>query len=401
MFYSAVNLNVTDFGANGTDKKDDSFAFQRCVDRLAILGGGTMEISKGNYYISHVHFYGKKYSNIIINGNGSVISQFFIGNRKLIERWSSYSKINAADGCFIFDAKVSKQFNDEESIKNISINELNFISDVVNLGFDELSHQISAHGVSGFTVNDSSFTGFLGDGICINAGTDFTKNYGAYNKNIKIIKCKFDGLNNDNRQAISFYYCDGFLVKNCDFKNTTRKDMPGAIDVEPMDRWQISRNGTISNCRFENIGGIGAIVLFLMGKSDENPVKSSHGFLVENCNFDNVRTPLTVIGNGCFRKYSDENYNVVFRDSKITNFKTILDFRKAYGIFYYNLTFTNNDKLYFYKQLNEFSNFTIKSCVFEDTEIMQKLSFDKKSSENFNFQNNLISEKGKKIPFFF
>lgn len=400
-FFCATTLSVTQFGANGKDEKDDTIAFQKCADQLASLGGGTMDIPLGTYYISHVKFLGKKYSNITFKGNGSTIKQVFLGKRVLIERWNSYSRINAADGCFLFDAQVSKQFDDRNSIKNIVIDNLHFLSDVVKLGFDELSHQVSAHGVSGFTVKNSSFTGFLGDGLSINAGVDFLKNYGAYNKDVTIVNCIFDGINNENRQGISFYYCDGFLVENCTFKNITRDGMPAAIDVEPMDNWQVSRNGIIRNCDFTNIGGVGAIVIFLMDKSKQNPVKSSYGFIIENCNFNNVRTPLTVIGNDSYRNYNDGEYKVIFRNSTTDGFKTLLDFRKAYGVLYENLTFKNNDKLYLYKQQNEFYNFTIKSSLFDNTDIQNNFEINKNSVKDLKFLNNRILKNGKASQFFF
>ena len=115
--------------------------------------------------------------------------------------------------------------------RNITIKGLTFNSHVEKVGFDELSHQISAHGVSNFNVENCNFIGFLGDGIAINAATDYSINRDAYNKDITITNCHFDGINKDNRQGISIYYADGFLIENCSFKNTTREDMPGALDL--------------------------------------------------------------------------------------------------------------------------------------------------------------------------
>ena len=393
-FFFATTLNVSQFGANGKDQKDDTIAFQKCADQLASLGGGIMEIPLGTYYISHVKFLGQKYSNITFNGNGSTINQVFLGERILIERWNSYSRINAADGCFLFDAKVSKQFDDRNSIKNIVIDNLHFVSDVVKLGFDELSHQISAHGVSRFTIKNSSFTGFLGDGISINAGVDFTKNYGAYNKNVTVTNCKFDGINKQNRQGISFYYCDGFLVEDCSFKNTTRDDMPGAIDVEPMDDWQVSRNGVIKNCSFENIGGVGAVVLFLMKQGTEIHTKSSYGYVVENCIFTNIRTPVAVIGNDTYSNYNDNERKVIFRNSEVDDYIRVIDARKAYGILFENIVF-NNQKLN-YKNLfgekNTGQNIIFKSNTFNNYLTDNGASFSNDSKHIF-FKNIILKKK--------
>ena len=67
----------------------------------------------------HFVYTDKKYSNIKILGNNSNIHQLIKFPRKKIERWNTFSRTNAGDGIFLFDALVSKQFNDSESIKNI------------------------------------------------------------------------------------------------------------------------------------------------------------------------------------------------------------------------------------------------------------------------------------------
>ena len=181
-------LSVLDFGAKANDNYDDTAAFQKCADQLAKLGGGTMEIPLGTYYISHVKFFGNKYSNIIIKGNGSLINQLLPKKRVSVEngKWFTFAERKGADGCFVFDAQVSYQTNDSLSIKNIVINDLKFNSDVKKNKFDELLHQISAHGVSNFKVQNCQFIGFLGDGIAIVASTDYNLFRNAYNKDIEI-----------------------------------------------------------------------------------------------------------------------------------------------------------------------------------------------------------------------
>lgn len=401
LFVQSAVLNVKDFGAVANDGKDDSAAFQKCLDQLVSLGGGDLVIPFGRYQITHLTFFGKKYSNIHIKGNNATIEQIFTTKKHMIDRWNTYSLRNAADGCFIMDAKVSKQFDDKQSLKNISISNLNFWTDNKKYGFDELTHQISAHGVSNLTINQCTFTGFLGDGIAINAGTDFKENYGAYNKNVTITNCKFDGVTKDNRQGISFYYCDGFLVENCNFKNTTREDMPGAIDVEPMDDWQIARNGTIKNCDFENIGGIAAILVFLRKQSTETNVKHSYGYVIENCRFNNVRTPVAVIGNDDYLKFKGGENLVTFKNSTIRNFKNIVYLSKAYGVYFDNNKFQDNDVNYTYKQMNEFNFFTINNSTFKNTQVNDKLFFDK-GSKNFKFNRSSINDRGRKSqPKFF
>lgn len=333
---------VTDFGAKPNDNRDDTSAFQSAINYLSHRGG-TLNIPKGTYHISHLKFFGKKYSNISIEGNGAVIKQLLPSKRKSVHNglWKTFAERTFADGVFVFEAQVSDQKDESNSIKNIRINNLNFVSDVKSTGFDELSHQISAHGVSGFIVEKCSFTGFLGDGIAINAGTDIHVFANAYNKNITIRDCIFDGVNKDNRQGISIYYSDGFLIENCTFRNITREDMPGAVDVEPNLDQQVSKNGIIRNCSFDNIGGIAAIVLFQRQPSIGNPKSGSNGYVVENSNFNNVNSPFAVIGNDSFKNYRDSHYNIVLRSCVINNTKSIADIRKGYGILLENIKYNN------------------------------------------------------------
>ena len=327
-FSQTISLNVKNYGAKSNDNKDDTAAFQKCVDDLAKNKGGTMVIPKGVYHISHLKFFGEKYSYINIVGNGSKIIQIFPKKRISVHGglWKTYAERYGADGCFVFDAQVSNQKNDNLSIKNISIKDLTFDSDVKKNGFDELNHQLSAHGVSNFTVENCNFIGFLGDGIAISAGSDLQINSYAYNKNITIKNCNFDGVNKDNRQGISIYYADGFLIENCNFKNITRDDMPGAIDIEPDRDYLVSRNGVINNCTFENIGGIAAIVVHTKLPNKENEF-SNKNFVIKNCKFNNVRTAFGVIGNDHFLNLESKDYGTVFQDCVVTNSKSIADIR--------------------------------------------------------------------------
>lgn len=375
-FLVATTLNVIQFGANGKDQKDDTLAFQKCADQLAALGGGTMEIPLGIYYISHVKFFGQKYSNITFNGNGSTINQVIPKNRVSVEngKWFTFAERKGADGCFVFDAQVSYQTNNNLSIKNIIVKNLKFFSDVKKNKFDELLHQISAHGVSNFKVQNCQFIGFLGDGIAINASTDYKQFRNAYNEDIEIINCLFDGINRDNRQGISIYYSDRFLIDNCVFKNTTRPDMPGAIDIEPNDDLQIVRNGIIKNCSFENIGGLGAICFVLQQSLPQNDF-SNRNFIVDNCKFTNVVTPLTVVGNDSFKNFNGP-YIITFSNSMVQNTKSVASLISAYGIKFYNVKYQNITS----NNLNVVSangarNITFERCDFNKTENPNGLGF--------------------------
>lgn len=342
VFFFAVIFNVKNFGAKGNGITDDTMAFQKCIDALRSKGGGTMTVPQGNYPITFLKFFGKGYSDITITGDNANILQIIKGTRKSAEnnKFQTFAQRHAADGCFVFDAQVSRQNDDSQSIKNIRISGLNFISDVQRYGFDELLHQISAHGVSNFIVENCTFTGFLGDGIAINGGTDFSKYQDAYNKEVIIRNCSFDGINKNNRQGVSIYYSDGFTIDRCSFKNTTRDDMPGAIDIEPDREMNVVRNGVISNCSFSNIGGLAAVVINQRKKimADAN---SELDYTIINCKFTDINSPLAVIGNETYSTYYSSRSNIEMSNSTVTNSASVADIRRGYGIIFRDNIYEN------------------------------------------------------------
>lgn len=384
-----TSVNVVKMGADGTDKADDTTVFQQCIDKLAAKGGGTLVIPKGTYYINHLLFLGAKYSNIEIKGQNAIIIQTTPKNRKVVQNGlvKTFAQRLAADGCFVFDAQVSNQINDQKSIKNITISGLAFKSDILKQGFDELMHLISAHGVSNFKINNCTFTGFLGDGIAINGATDFTVNRNAYNKDISITNCVFDGINKDNRQGISIYYADGFLIKNCTFKNITRPNMPGAIDIEADSPTNVTRNGKISDCVFDNIGGIACIVMHIK-PSDRGNNFSYKNFTVENCKFNNSNSGIAVFGSDFYKEYTSDEKILTIKNSEITNCFIMLDLRKAYGIAVDNLKARNiYTKIHNIVSDGGARNITFKNCTFDTFANPAGLGFTGETY-GINFENN-------------
>jgi parallel beta-helix repeat protein len=85
--------------------------------------------------------------------------------------------------------------------------------------------------------------------------------WNATTSNVKVLNSVFDGINNDNRNAISIIDGDGVTIEGSTFVNTTRANMPGAIDFEPDAQANaVIRNAVIRNNTFINIGGNVAVV---------------------------------------------------------------------------------------------------------------------------------------------
>ena len=344
---------------------DDADVFQNAVDYLKLIGGGTLIVSSGDYAVSHVDFFSKEYSNISIFGNNATIIQKNNGEKVVVSGYPlpTFARFNASDGIFCFDANVSNQTTDENSIKNIKIKGFTFISDVVNDEFDELSHQITMHGVSDVEISDCKFIGFLGDGIAITRG----RNAGyrnAYNKDVRVLNCFFDGINNDNRQGVSFYYCDGFKVDFCTFQNVCRPNMIGAIDVEADDNLTRSGRGIISNNKFKNIGGIGAVTIFLQNWSGTGI--SHNGYIIENNDFEDCLTrAITIMGNAEYLNYKG-NYGVVIQNNRIYNVGSFLWLDKAFGVKVLNNYFKKMTSLTSVIGYNGVNKILFENNVFSD-----------------------------------
>ena len=363
------------FSPNKDGATDDAIVFQKAIDFLKLIGGGMLMVSSGNYAISHVDFFGKEYSNISIFGNNATIIQKNNGEKVVVSGYPlpTFARFDGSDGIFCFDANVSNQTTDENSIKNIKIKGFTFISDVVNDKFDELSHQISMHGVSDVEISDCKFIGFLGDGIAITRGRENTGYRNAYNKDVRILNCLFDGINNDNRQGVSFYYCDGFKVDFCTFQNVCRPNMIGAIDVEADDNLTRSQRGIISNNKFKNVGGIGAVTIFL---NNWNGTGISHnGYIVENNDFEDcLIRAITIMGNSEYLNY-EGNYGVLIQNNRIYNVASFLWFDKAFGVKVLNNYFKKMTSLESVIGYNGVNKILFENNVFSDVVNTSGISF--------------------------
>jgi hypothetical protein len=148
-------------------------------------------------------------------------------------------------------------------VEGVSFQDITFMS-MATPTFSEFRHLIILQGCKDWFFEGCSFVGFRGDGLYIggNPGGGAVE---RHNVNIHVKNCFFDGVNNQNRNAISVIDVDGLWISGCDFRNCTQPAMPGAIDLEPNNNaFHVIKNVWIENNRFLNIGGnIGVISLFL------------------------------------------------------------------------------------------------------------------------------------------
>lgn len=373
-------INVKWFGALGNGINDEAVYFNKALEFIADIDGGTLFVPAGKYKLSHVDCLTKKYSNITILAYDAEFIQL-LGTQIQFPHptpkdpngiLKTYGRYRAADGMFVFDAQVSNQTDDSNSIKNIKFIGAKFSGNVNEKGFDELLHLVCMHGVSNVTFEYCSFVGFMGDGVAVCRGLKEEEEgviiRDAYNRDVNFYKCNFDGVNNDNRQGISLYYCDGFSIDFCNFENICRPDMIGAVDIEPDTDNTISRRGVISNCSFRNIGGAnGAVTLFLRNYKGTAEKISHLGYIIDNCDFQDVLAPLSVIGNDNFMTKTS-NYGVIFKNNRILNTEGVGDLRKAYGVLFYN---------------NFFKNVTSETMTVIRADGGKNITFEKNTFDNF------------------
>ena len=150
----------------------------------------------------------------------------------------------------------------EHSIRNIKIQNINF--EVHNDGntFYEFMHTIKLIGVKGIVIENCTFNDFWGDAICLSHYGDTPKTRErTRNQNVKILNNTIiGGDHHSNRNGISVVNGKNVLIKGNTIKNTSRKDMPGGIDIEPNNSAYTIENIQIKDNVLDGIqGGVGAI----------------------------------------------------------------------------------------------------------------------------------------------
>lgn len=143
-----------------------------------------------------------------------------------------------------------------ESIRNIKIKNIAFTVHNDGVNFHEFLHTIKAIGVNGLEIEGCTFNDFWGDAICLSHyGDNPRTGERTLNQNVKIEGNTINGDSHNNRNGISVISGKNVLIKNNTIKNTSRKDMPGGIDVEPNNSAYTIQNIRIENNYLEGIFG--------------------------------------------------------------------------------------------------------------------------------------------------
>lgn len=173
-------------------------------------------------------------------------------------------------------------------VENLTFRDMTLDGRVSTLSFSEQQHLVSLSGVDNVSFERVKFSGFRGDGIYLGSiGGE------RHNKNVSVIGCFFDGVNSDNRNAISVIDCDGLIIKGNHFYDCSRSNMPGAIDIEPnANVYHVNKNVVIADNTFKDVGGGVAVVGIVL--TNETFTTQPENFIISNNVFDQDETALYV-----------------------------------------------------------------------------------------------------------
>lgn len=230
--------------------------------------------------------------NIHFNRGTYLLSSYHKINPELQEQFQSSVKshvgiyqdditLTGEDGAaFLIEDKgvavcvYSRPENIKNSTRNIVIKDLTFRVENDGKEFHEFVHTIKMVGVNKIIVDNCKFFDYLGDAICLSHYGD-TPQTGerTRNSNVSITNNYIDGNSHNNRNGISLISAYRVLVIGNTIVESSKGNMPGAIDIEANNSAYtteriVIRNNIISRCN----GGVGSISV--VSNSLEAPAKS-------------------------------------------------------------------------------------------------------------------------------
>lgn len=353
-----LRVNVKDYGAIGDGKTNDTLAIQTAInENFAIY------IPAGIYIIDTLTLN----SNTDISGDGTT--------KTYLVRTNSYNP-----SLYLYrDALIYVDSHSEtDHVNNLKISNLCLDGKVDEYGFSEQTHLMWLVGVSNVNLDNIKFLGYRGDGLYfggVGYGPSYLDFTPRHNINANVVNCIFDGVNNNNRNGVSVIDGTNITINGCSFINSTRTDMPGAIDFEPDYNYNIIQNNTVKNCTFENINSAIFAISTVLWASPYTIFPS--GFIFENNTVKNCSTAhmlyyiyqINPPDNTLFITQNEGVCNIIFRNNTCSNSFRPFYLYNANGIIFENNTFTDfNDVAYVSFPLREYvtcRNIEIKTSTFE------------------------------------
>ncbi len=239
--------DVRRWGARGDGRQDDSPAFQQALDRA-----GQVWVPPGRYAVgdlalwSHTRLRGAGVESVLVHRGGSAILA------------SAQARNNGSP-------------EPRDNVHDIILEDLAFHGRCETEGFVEQNHLLVVSACSRLTVRNCHFRAFQGDAIYVGSG--YGEDPVRHNEDIAVHGCTFDGVNFMNRQGVSVVDGTRVTIERNLFRDCSRHDMPGAIDIEPEAAHHRVRDIRILRNRLVGVmGGVGAIcVILAVDRYDDPP----------------------------------------------------------------------------------------------------------------------------------
>ncbi len=255
------------WGAKQDGISDDTRPVQATINSLPI-GGGEVLFEEGTYVVNSISLP----SNVSIVGSG----------RECVLEQKKNSKY-----CCSINPGNGGTPDPKDNKKNIVIRNIHFRGTVAFDGFSEHVYLLNINAATDVAISDCWFSGWRGDAIYL--GSSNFAHTERHNMNIVIKNCDFDGVNNENRNAISVIDCDGLEIYNNTFNRCTRQNMPGAIDMEPdANRFAVIRNINVSRNRFSQVGGNVGIISLVLPLRQKELLNPSRNIVIQNNAIDGL-----------------------------------------------------------------------------------------------------------------
>lgn len=272
---SSTNVEVDPkfFGATGDGITDDSAKAQQALNWLRDLGGGRLLI-RAVYAIKNIDCFG----GIEIAGSGPQTGFILVSG-------AQYGLgVNRADGGTADPAN---------NAKHIRFRDFQITGRCVSDGFSEFVPNFFLSAVSDVLLEGVWCTAFQGDGVILASGVSGTAE--RHNESIVIRGCRFDGVNNQNRNAVSIIDGTNVTVADCTFVNCTKATMPGAVDMEPDQPYERIDGVKVTGNRFSGVGGNVGVVSLVLWQTQADRVRPARSVFIDGNVFDNTCTNTSLV----------------------------------------------------------------------------------------------------------
>jgi Pectate lyase superfamily protein len=242
-------FNVMDavFGATGNGTTNDTAAINNAIAAAVSAGGGVVWFPKGTYLANGIVISG---NNVQLRGTGwgSVIKQVsgVADNTYLVSSFGTGTGVS------------SNRFN-------ITVSDLQLLGRIDVDAATQYVHLLEFSGVSDAVVERCLFKAWRGDAVILASNQNGGTQVERHNERITIRDCRFDGVNNLNRNGITITDGTDIVIEKNGFTNCTATNRPGPIDIEPnANAYHRVRNVTIQDNSFDATcgGNAGVIGVF-------------------------------------------------------------------------------------------------------------------------------------------